>query len=403
MPIFEFNGQEYDVEDKYINSFAKEFPDAISHEEAAGKKYRVKAKDYDVFRTHYYNNGESNPSDSVNPYKSSERLGLREQVEEQKRKFPKLEDAPFMKTEGGNPQQYNLDLQQRITDSFNKGELEPILNAKEDENINQQYTPKKEEEIFDVYENAVNKFSLTKRGSQLQGELAQIQDEITNKYLNEFKNSDVYKSYANKQYKTQAEVDEANRMINDLFSQYYSETIHNELKPYQEVYNKEISDRYGIDINKGVNAIQKKETANKIDELNKQLELLQNENAQFSNVRTYVSSSSMPASARIKAHQQANEEQSAKSSNLYAAQMLLDDANNTLSESSKKGKTNFFGGMFRGVGDTAGDVDNWTMGVSNLLKEISVGNAFDKLANGKELTKDEQLLLDAYINNIATH
>lgn len=408
MPIFEFNGQEYDVEDKYINSFAKEFPDAISHEEAAGKKYRVKAKDYDVFRTHYYNNGESHPSDSaqgdaVNPYKSSERLGLREQVEGKKRKFPKLEDAPFMKTEGGNPQQYNLDLQQRITDSFNKGELEPILNAKEDENINQQYTPKKEEEISDVYENAVNKFSLTKRGSQLQGELAQIQDEITNKYLNEFKNSDVYKSYANKQYKTQAEVDEANRMINDLFSQYYSETIQNELKPYQEVYNKEISDRYGIDINKGVNAIQKKETANKIDELNKQLELLQNENAQLSNVRTYVSSSSMPASARIKSHQQANEEQSAKSSNLYAAQMLLDDANNTLSESSKKGKTNFFGGMFRGVGDTAGDVDNWTMGVSNLLKEISVGNAFDKLANGKELTKDEQLLLDAYINNIATH
>ena len=53
MPIFEFDGKRYDVEDRYMNDFSKAFPDATSVFERENKRYRVKASDYGSFMKYY--------------------------------------------------------------------------------------------------------------------------------------------------------------------------------------------------------------------------------------------------------------------------------------------------------------------------------------------------------------
>lgn len=53
MPIFEFDGKKYDVEDRYMNDFSKAFPDATSVFERDNKRYRVKASDYGSFMKYY--------------------------------------------------------------------------------------------------------------------------------------------------------------------------------------------------------------------------------------------------------------------------------------------------------------------------------------------------------------
>ena len=49
MPIFELNGQKYNVEDQYIDAFTNENPEAFTLEEKEGQMYRIKAKDYKSF------------------------------------------------------------------------------------------------------------------------------------------------------------------------------------------------------------------------------------------------------------------------------------------------------------------------------------------------------------------
>ena len=56
MPIFEFENKKYDVDDQYVNDFAKEFPNATTIFETQDRNYRVKASDYDYFNTHEINN-----------------------------------------------------------------------------------------------------------------------------------------------------------------------------------------------------------------------------------------------------------------------------------------------------------------------------------------------------------
>ncbi|MBO7314460.1 MAG: hypothetical protein J6U49_02220, partial [Alistipes sp.] len=49
MPVFEINGKKYDVQDQYIGQFKKKHPDALTTMEHQGKKWLVKASDYDAF------------------------------------------------------------------------------------------------------------------------------------------------------------------------------------------------------------------------------------------------------------------------------------------------------------------------------------------------------------------
>lgn len=360
--------------------------------------------------THVYDNngkligGTAYQGAMISPDFSSERASLKEQVAEGGRKFAKMEDQPWAKPLGGVDGHLSTnDLAVRLDKTYNQGGFEPFIRGEEDKKVNSLYTPKKEENADDVWANAYNKFGLTERGAQLQGELAQVQDEITNKYLDEFKNSSEYKQFAGKKYTSQAEVDEANKAINDLFNSKYGEVINNELQPYQQAYNNEVMARYGVDVNEGLYKISKNENSNQVRALREQLDLLQHENARTSEPKNYRSSAFMPASARMVSHQKANEKESEKTSNLHAAQMLIEDAESILNDVSDKNDSGFFGRLLGSLGEKVDDVNNWTVGVAELLKYKSVGGAFEKAARGEELSRDEQLLLEAYTTNLAAH
>lgn len=49
MPVFELEGKRYNVDDKYLEDFSKEFPNATSVFDKNNKRYRVKASDYNAF------------------------------------------------------------------------------------------------------------------------------------------------------------------------------------------------------------------------------------------------------------------------------------------------------------------------------------------------------------------
>ena len=56
MPIFEYEGKKYRVNDSDVANFSKDYPDAISLIEKDGKKYRVKSSDYSSFLKEFSGN-----------------------------------------------------------------------------------------------------------------------------------------------------------------------------------------------------------------------------------------------------------------------------------------------------------------------------------------------------------
>lgn len=338
----------------------------------------------------------------VVPY-SAERASLKEQVADNNRKFPKMEDLPWAKPQGGvNGHLSTNDLASRLSQTYKEGGMEPFLHSNEDKKVKEQYTPKKEEKAEDVWSNAANKFSLTERGSQLQGELAQIQDEIINKYLTEFKNSDEYKAYAGQKYTSQAELDEANKVINNLFITKYGEAINNDLQLYQQAYNNEMLARYGVEVESGLNKIAKNEAAVNLGKLS-------------TSVNSELESIEKKIQDRTKAVRNENWKPGMSSSRddqelarlrgertyLDGAQELIEDSEHILQAAKDEKDGTFVGGALRGASDKLFDVDTWTMGVSDLVGNLRMKNVLEKADKGEKLTKAEEALLDAAVNNMA--
>lgn len=382
-----FDEDEIGTEDEFYNSISSDFAEN-----------KPKSEPY----THVYGADGSLIGGTAYQGTNMDRPSLKEQVADSNRKFAKMEELPWARPQGGvNGQLSTNDLSVRLNDTYKEGGFEPFMHQKEDESIKAKYTPKKEEKSEDVWQNANNRFKLTDRGNELDEELMNIEEFFRLKYLEEFKNSDEFKAYNSKKYNTQADVDKANKEINDLFNTKYAEVIQKDMQPYYEAYNKELQSRYGNDIENGLQKIARKENVEKINGLKEQLELMQHENAQQAKPNTYSSLSFMPASARVKSNQQFNPEQADKTSNLYATEMLLKDAEAVVNGVDKA--DGFFSDMFRALGVKVGDVNNWTLGASELLKQTKIGDAFEKAANGEELSRDEQLLLEAYTTNLSAH
>ena len=397
-----FSKEEIGSEDEFYNSISSDFEKPITmaqklRNEGDGPYTHEYDKDMNLVGGTAYN-GEPVAA----PY-STERASLKEQVADNNRKFPKMEDLPWTKPQGGvNGHLSTNDLASRLNQTYKEGGMEPFLHSNEDKKVNAQYTPKKEEKAEDVWTNAANKFLLTERGSQLQGELAQIQDEITNKYLTEFKNSDEYKAYAGQKYTSQAELDEANKVINNLFITKYGEAINNDLQPYQQAYNNEMLARYGVEVESGLNKIAKNEAAVNLGKLstsvNSELESIEKKiQDRTKAVRNENWKPGMPSSrddqelARLRGER----------TYLDGAQELIEDSEHILQAAKDEKDGTFVGGVLRGASDKLFDVDTWTMGVSDLVGNLRMKNVLEKADKGEKLTKAEEALLDAAVNNMA--
>ncbi|MFA6977368.1 MAG: hypothetical protein WC194_11720, partial [Mesotoga sp.] len=81
--------------------------------------------------------------------------------------------------------------------------------------------------------------------------------------------------------------------------------------------------------------------------------------------------------------------------NIRTAKHFIDESNKLI----KNAETG--AGIGKGVGDAVFDVDTWTLGITDLVRQNRVGNVADKYERGEKLTKDEEALMDALALHMA--
>lgn len=282
-----------------------------------------------------------------------------------------------------------------------KSRIEQIR-IEEESRLDKEYTPRSISSMNDVYNNYRDRFSLTERGRQLSEEMAGIQKEIQDKYANQFLASDEYRKLS-QQYKR----NKLNQKANEAFQKTYGEVISKELEPYQDIYNKEITSRYGTDMKRDLARFAKKSVGSHLNtltnEVNKDLDDIEEKITEQKKILRDDSGNAM-VNARMNTREDPTLAQyRGERTYLEGAKNLIDESNNIIEEAGKKGKTNFFSGLARGFSDTAFDPKQWTLGISDMIGGIRLKNVVEKADKGEKLSPSEEKLLDAAVTNMAVN
>lgn len=282
-----------------------------------------------------------------------------------------------------------------------KSRIEQIR-IEEESRLDKEYTPRSISSMNDVYNNYRDRFALTERGRQLSEEMVGIQKEIQDKYANRFLASDEYRKLS-QQYKG----NKLNQKANEAFQKTYGEVISKELEPYQDIYNKEITSRYGTDMKRDLARFAKKSVGSHLNtltnEVNKDLDDIEEKITKQKKILRNDSGNAM-VNARMNTREDPTLAQyRGERTYLEGAKDLIDESNNIIEEAGKKGKTNFFSGLARGFADTAFDPKQWTLGISDMIGGIRLKNVVEKADKGEKLSPSEEKLLDAAVTNMAVN
>lgn len=339
-------------------------------------------------------------------YNPSTRPGLREQVHS-KDNFqfipPSTSQMESDKAEVSARYQFSpINLGERLKVDMDKGKLDKLFTVEEESRLDKEYTPRSISSMNDVYNNYRDRFALTERGRQLSEEMAGIQKEIQDKYANRFLASDEYRKLS-QQYKG----NELNQKANEAFQKIYGEVISKELESYQDVYNKEITSRYGTDMKRDLAGFVKKSVGSHLstltNEVNKDLDDIEEKITKQKKILRNDSGNAM-VNARMNTREDPTLAQyRGERTYLEGAKDLIDESNNIIEEAGKKGKTNFFSGLARGFADTAFDPKQWTLGISDMIGGIRLKNVVEKADKGEKLSPSEEKLLDAAVTNMAVN
>lgn len=339
-------------------------------------------------------------------YNPSTRPGLREQVHS-KDNFqfitPSTSQMESDKAEVSARYQFSpINLGERLKVNMDKGKLDKLFTVEEESRLDKEYTPRTISSMNDVYNNYRDRFALTERGKQLSEEMAGIQKEIQDKYANRFLASDEYRKLS-QQYKG----NELNQKANEAFQKTYGEVISKELESYQDVYNKEITSRYGTDMKRDLAGFVKKSVGSHLstltNEVNKDLDNIEEKITKQKKILRNDSGNAM-VNARMNTREDPTLAQyRGERTYLEGAKDLIDESNNIIEEAGKKGKTNFFSGLARGFADTAFDPKQWTLGISDMIGGIRLKNVVEKADKGEKLSPSEEKLLDAAVTNMAVN
>lgn len=339
-------------------------------------------------------------------YNPSTRPGLREQVHS-KDNFqfipPSTSQMESDKAEVSARYQFSpINLGERLKVDMDKGKLDKLFTVEEESRLDKEYTPRSISSMNDVYNNYRDRFALTERGRQLSEEMAGIQKEIQDKYANRFLASDEYRKLS-QQYKG----NELNQKANEAFQKTYGEVISKELESYQDVYNKEITSRYGTDMKRDLAGFVKKSVGSHLstltNEVNKDLDDIEEKITKQKKILRNDSGNAM-VNARMNTREDPTLAQyRGERTYLEGAKDLIDESNNIIEEAGKKGKTNFFSGLARGFADTAFDPKQWTLGISDMIGGIRLKNVMEKADKGEKLSPSEEKLLDAAVTNMAVN
>ena len=295
-----------------------------------------------------------------------------------------------------------INLGERLKVDMDKGKLDKLFTVEEESRLDKEYTPRSISSMNDVYNNYRDRFALTERGRQLSEEMAGIQKEIQDKYANRFLASDEYRKLS-QQYKG----NELNQKANEAFQKTYGEVISKELESYQDVYNKEITSRYGTDMKRDLAGFVKKSVGSHLstltNEVNKDLDNIEEKITKQKKILRNDSGNAM-VNARMNTREDPTLAQyRGERTYLEGAKDLIDESNNIIEEAGKKGKTNFFSGLARGFADTAFDPKQWTLGISDMIGGIRLKNVVEKADKGEKLSPSEEKLLDAAVTNMAVN
>lgn len=339
-------------------------------------------------------------------YNPSTRPGLREQVHS-KDNFqfipPSTSQMESDKAEVSARYQFSpINLGERLKVDMDKGKLDKLFTVEEESRLDKEYTPRSISSMNDVYNNYRDRFALTERGRQLSEEMAGIQKEIQDKYANRFLASDEYRKLS-QQYKG----NELNQKANEAFQKTYGEVISKELESYQDVYNKEITSRYGTDMKRDLAGFVKKSVGSHLstltNEVNKDLDNIEEKITKQKKILRNDSGNAM-VNARMNTREDPTLAQyRGERTYLEGAKDLIDESNNIIEEAGKKRKTNFFSGLARGFADTAFDPKQWTLGISDMIGGIRLKNVVEKADKGEKLSPSEEKLLDAAVTNMAVN
>lgn len=95
-------------------------------------------------------------------------------------------------------------------------------------------------------------------------------------------------------------------------------------------------------------------------------------------------------------------EKKGKWDRLQHAQNITKDTQKIFKEATNESKSPIKA-IFRGVKDKVFDVNTWNLGVSDLDKNSHIKKAAEKFEQGEELTRDEQMLMDSLVENLAVN
>ena len=368
---------------------------------SARKDFKI--GDYDSYEQRL--SGESQNIEPVQPFKpevkedSKKRKTLREQVN--KSGF-QLGNAPAISMTTAEAEQEAMfpgsqTLGQRVKQTVSSGQLDTYLNSDEEKELDKTFKPQTAQKPDDVLQNYQQRFALTARGKELNAELGDIQQEIAEKYANEFLDSDAYKELQSKYTGEQLDVE-----ANKLFENAYQDKIQEDMRPYYDAYQGELYNRYQSRIEDEIKNLTKEQVAGDVDRLTQSVNMQMEEANKRLKKRTPQGSNAMNAlmasgkgNITLKGRKDLDE--------LTAAQSLLNESQKIIDEARKKGTTNFFAGLGRGLADTVFNAETWSFGLSDLLKNTSLSNVLDKYDKGEQLSESEQALMDAAVANMATN
>lgn len=270
--------------------------------------------------------------------------------------------------------------------------------GQEEKELDNTFKPQAAQKPDDVLQNYQERFALTARGKELNAELGDIQQEIAEKYANEFLDSDAYKELQSKYTGEQLDVE-----ANKLFENAYQDKIQEDMRPYYDAYQGELYNRYQSRIEDEIKNLTKEQVAGDVDRLT------QSVNMQMEDVNKKLTSRSGQGGNALNAimgsanYNIASASERKQKGELEAAQNLLAESQNIIDEARKKGSTNFFAGLARGFADKAFDPENWAFGLSELRDSKALMDVLDKYDKGEELNASEQALMDAAVANMATN
>lgn len=430
MPIYNYNGETYDIPLSLSTKFESDMPDAsVQMYDRSGNSYSIPLQLQGAFKRDHegwsYDAPQSKPNNesdgapkkqkvSVAPkpmdergyvFNESELMGestenkdntpartLKGIVDAQKPKT--MADVDWSKVNANidfstekNP--YPQYTGEDVAKNFEKQRIAQ-QNQEEDSKVDKQYTPKEDNTAMDVYDNYMNRFALTKEGSALQKELADIEGEVQNKYLEEFKTSDAYKNIMALYDGSEDSKERVSTLLNETFVKEYGERINNDIAPYRKAYIDEMQTRYGDRFKESIKAVARKENARTVNTLYQEVRDLQKEIGGHS----YVSSPSTHAPIRVSGGTDAEA--------LLQAEKLLRDSRNVIEEATKHKDSGFISGVGRGVRDNLSPED-FTFGISDLADEKRLNNILGRYEKGEKVSDAEMKLLEASAANMVTH